>query len=62
MLESWVTSGVLLLVSELLSKFIIDLGGGFNCDISKFADDTKIGRIIRSDYDVIALQEDELNE
>ena len=44
--------------------YINDLDSGISSDVSKFADDTKIGRLIRSDSDVIALQEDldRLNE
>ncbi len=36
--------------------YINDLDSGISGDASKFADDTKIGRLIRSDSDVIALQ------
>lgn len=46
-------------------KYIFnDLDGGNNSDISKFADDTKISRIIRSDSHVITLQTnlDRMNE
>ena len=35
-----------------------DVDGGINSDINKLADDTKIGRLIRSDSDAIALQAD----
>ena len=38
--------------------YINDLDSGISSDISKFADDTKIGRVIRSDLDVFALQTD----
>ena len=38
--------------------YINDLDSGISSDVSKFADDTKIGRVIRSDTDVIALQTD----
>ena len=38
--------------------YIKDLDSGISSDVSKFADDTKIGRVIRSDSDVIALQAD----
>ena len=38
--------------------YINDLDSGISSDVSKFADDTKIGRVIRSDSDVIALQSD----
>ena len=35
-----------------------DLNSGSSSDISQFADDTKMGRIIRSNSDTIALQAD----
>ena len=38
--------------------YINDLDSGISSDVSKFADDTKIGRVIKSDTDVIALQTD----
>ena len=44
--------------------YINDLDSGISNDISKFADDSKIGRIIRSESDVKDLQGDldRLNE
>ena len=44
--------------------YITDLDNGISSDISKFADDSKIGRIIRSESDVKDLQGDldRLNE
>ena len=36
--------------------YINDLDNGINSDISKFADDSKIGRLIRSESDVKDLQ------
>ena len=38
--------------------YINDLDSGISSDVSKFADDTKIGRKITSDHDAIALQTD----
>ena len=38
--------------------YINDLDSGISSDISKFADDTKVGRLIRTETDAIALQED----
>ena len=38
--------------------YINDLDSGVSSHLSKFADDTKIGRIIRSDEDTMALQAD----
>ena len=38
--------------------YINDLDSGISSDVSKFADDTKIGKLIRSDSDVIDLQAD----
>ena len=38
--------------------YINDLDSEISSDVSKFADDTKIGRLIRSESDVIALQAD----
>ncbi len=40
--------------------YINDLDTGISGDISKYADDTKIGRIVESDQDAGILQ-DELN-
>ena len=40
--------------------YINDLDCGITSDISKFADDTKIGRLVKSDIDIKTLQE-ELN-
>ena len=50
--------------SLLFIIYINNLDNGISSDISKFADDNKIGRIIRSESDVIDLQEDldRLNE
>ena len=42
----------------LFVLYINDLDSGISSYISKFADDTKIGRIIRSDSDTNALQRD----
>ena len=44
--------------------YINNLDNGISSDISKFADDSKIGRIIKSEYDVKDLQGDldRLNE
>ena len=36
--------------------YINDLDSGISSDVSKFADDTKIGRLINHVSDVIALQ------
>ena len=62
-----VTSAVLQgssLESLLFLIHINDLDNGISSDISKFADDSKIGRIIRSESDVKDLQGDldRLNE
>ena len=48
----------------LFSVYINDLDSGISSDISKFADNMKIGRIIRSDSDAITLHADfdRLNE
>ena len=40
----------------LLLRYIKYLDSRISCDISKFADDSKIGRIIRSESDVKDLQ------
>ena len=48
----------------LFSIYINDLHSGTSSDISKFANDKKIGKIIRSDSDAITLQVylDRMNE
>jgi hypothetical protein len=56
-----VTSGVpqgSVLGPLLFIIYINDLDVGINSSISKFADDTKIGRVINTAEDNIALQED----
>ena len=50
-----VTNGVLGVLLFLI--YINDLDNGISSDISKFADDSKISRIIRSESDVKDLQE-----
>ncbi len=44
--------------------YINDLDSGISSEVSKFADDTKVGRVIRTDYDASELQGDldRLNE
>ena len=42
----------------LFIMYINDLDNGISSDISKFADDSRIGRIIRSESDVKDLQRD----
>ncbi len=48
------------LVHFLFIIYFNDLDTGISSEISKFADDTKIGRVIESDQDASILQ-DELN-
>ncbi len=38
--------------------YINDLDSGISSDVSKFADDTKVGRVIRTDQDASELQDD----
>ncbi len=38
--------------------YINDLDTGITSDVSKFADDTKIGRVIQSDHDASVLKDE----
>ena len=44
--------------SLLFSIYIKNLDSGISSDTNRFVDDTKIGKLIMSDMDAIALQED----
>ncbi len=42
----------------LLIIYINDLDTGISSEVSKFADDTKVGKVIRTDQDALELQGD----
>ncbi len=57
--DKWGASGISIRAIVVSNLFIyINVDSGISSDASKFADDTKTGRVIRLDSDVTALQTD----